>query len=103
MEGLIKIEDLLRYMQDHDLMIAPRHLVKLEQRKERALRQKSLSYRQIAEAGLWGQIGKKAVEARVKKYLINGELEEGEVFFRGNATRIYISSVIRIAKNQGTL
>ena len=35
--------------------------------KERYLRRSSLTYKQIADARIWGDIGKKAVEAIVKK------------------------------------
>jgi hypothetical protein len=98
MEGLVNIPELVSYMKKEGLVWAKETDLKPLKLKERYMRKKSLTYKEIADAHLWGDIGKKAVEAIAKK-----ELQPHEKFKAGIAFKIHRSAVERIAKNRGTL
>jgi hypothetical protein len=107
MEGAITIQSLMQHLQEHDLMIAPRSLVEsnlkeLEvQKMQRAIRtKKSLTFKEIADARLWGAINAKAAKEYAKKYAKPGEIFETS---KGKITRYKIirAAVERIAKQRG--
>ena len=98
MEGLVKISDLVDYMKREGLVWAKESELLPVKLKERYLRKKSLTYKQIADARLWGVESKSRVEAIAKSKVL-----DHEKFKEGNAYKIRISAVRRIGENRGTL
>lgn len=91
------------YLRKNDFVIVPREKAKSEKLKERYLRKHSLSLKEIADAKIWGDIGKQAVKHRVKKYLESGEILPHEIDKSKHTHRIRRQAYERIGKNYGTL
>ena len=102
MEGKVDVREFseyfVQYLREQDLVIMPRQIGEAERLRESYLRKKSLTYKEIADANLWGDIGKKAVETIAKR-----QVQQHAIFQRGNTFRIMISEVERIARNRGTI
>ncbi|WP_424493941.1 hypothetical protein [Salinimicrobium sp. GXAS 041] len=98
MDGTVKIPDLVDYMKREGLVWAKESELLPVKLKERYLRKKSLTYKEISDARLWGKIGKKAVEAIAKSQVLSHEK-----FKEGNAFKIRISAVRRIGEKRGSL
>lgn len=96
MEGTVSIEDFMKHLEDNGYVITHRSEAKKESLRRGYLRRNSLSYKEVSEAGFWGDIGKKAVEAISKK-----ELLPHEKFKDGNKWKIRRSAVERISRNRG--
>ncbi len=109
MTGTIEISAFMQHLEQNDLVISPRTLVEerlmdlevLKLRKS-AKRQKALSYKEIADAQLWGEITTRAVKKFAQKYA-----KEGEIFGTKKGDRpvqkVVITAVQRIAKQRGEL
>lgn len=98
MQALISMPELIDHLKKEGLVLVKESEYIKESLKERYLKKKSLTYKDISDAGIWGDIGKKAVEVIAKK-----SLEDHEKFLKGNVFRIHISAVVRIGKNRGTI
>lgn len=105
MEGIIDISAFMDHLEQHDLVIAPRRLVEkrgaIERKQKHCLRKKMLSFKEISDAGLWGEIQPSSVKAFAKKYAKQGELIQvpnGQKMMY----KITIGAVERIAKIRGT-
>ena len=105
MEGTIEISAFMQHLEKNDLVIAPRRLVddriKLEKKRQQVLKKTVLSFREISEAQLWGEISVKSVKVHAKKYAKEGEILETSI---GNKPQLKIirAAVERIAKARGT-
>lgn len=98
LEKTIKVSELFDYMREEGLVIVPRSEALKYQYKEKVLRKKFLTYKEIADAGLWGDIQKSRVEAIAK-----AEVQPHEIDKSGHTFRISRHAVERIGKNRGTL
>ena len=96
-EDVKTVGELIRYMEDNDLIIAPRQLIKEQQLKEKILRKKWITLKEIADSKIWG-VKKDAVKLIVKKEVDPDCIDAEEAPFK-----IHRSEVERIAKNRGTL
>lgn len=99
----IKVSDFVQYLKEHDLVIIPREKAEEVRLREIYSRKSALTYKQIADAKLWGNIGKQAVKMRVVKYLESGELMPHEIDKTRHPFKIRRQAFERIAKNIGTL
>lgn len=107
MEGVLDINAFMEHLEARGLMIAPRNLVeaslkdaKLERLQKAALSKKALSFKEIADAQLWGPIGTRAVKKHAQKYAKDLEIFEtakGQII----VNKLIISAVKRIAKSRG--
>jgi hypothetical protein len=108
MEGAVDITIFMKHLESNGLMIAPRVLVeerledlKLQQAQKNALNKKALTWKEIADAKLWGNISAKAVKMYAFKYAKPQEIFETK---KGQITvkKLIISAVKRISKAKGT-
>tara|TARA_Y100001963_G_C6693368_1_gene405750 strand:- start:656 stop:949 length:294 start_codon:yes stop_codon:yes gene_type:complete len=97
MDGIVNIPDLLDYMKKEGLVLVKEKDIIPSRLQERYLRKKSLTFKEISDANIWGEIGKSRVEA------IAQDLLPHEKFKSGNKWKVHRSAVERIAKNRGTL
>ena len=97
LERTISIAELFDYMRKEDLVIAPRQLVEQEQLKEKIMRKKWITMKEIADSGIWG-VGKVTVKAIVKDQVDQDAVNKTHAPFK-----IHRSEVERIAKNRGIL
>ena len=101
MEGLIDAQEFVKYFMKHleenDLVLARRSDVKTNQLRSLYLRKKFLTYKEIADAKFWGEIGKNAVKAIAKKQVLDHEINRS-----GHAYKISRHAAERIGKNRGT-
>jgi hypothetical protein len=93
----------MQYLKEHDLVITPREQAESDKLKDRFSKKSALTYKQIADANLWGNIGKQAVKVRVAKYLSNGELLPHEIDKSRQPFKIRRQAFERVGKNLGTL
>ena len=106
MEGYVKISAFMQHLERNDLVIAPRHLVdgraKVEKRRAQVLRKTMISFREIADAELWGaEIKPDAVRAYALKHAKKNELVQIKKGQR-HEYKIIRAAVERIAKAKGT-
>lgn len=106
MEGYIKISDFMDYLDKHDKVITDRRLVDERARKEglqkALLRRKMLTFREIADADLWGDnLSAAAVRAYANKHVKPKEMIEVSHGKR-KEYKITIGAVERIAIKKGT-
>ena len=101
MEGLIDAQEFLQYfmkhLEDNNLVLARRSEVKTSQLRSLYLRKRFLTYKEIADAKFWGEIGKNAVRAIAKKQVLDHEINKS-----GHAFKISIHAAERVGKNRGT-
>lgn len=107
MEGLVNISDFIDELKSKGLVIAPEVLVQegLKSRtkdrlRRRALSKKALSYKEIADAELWGTIGKQAVKLAAENNAKQYEILEVS-WGKKKVKKLIIAAVIRIAKQRG--
>jgi len=76
MEGTINVQQFVEYLQENDLVIAPISQVTVDKRalQVKALKKPALTYKEVAEAGLWGDISQKRAYQLGKQYGREGEL-----------------------------
>ena len=98
LEKVVSIKELFDFMKEEGYVWAKQSDLKTESLKEKYLRKKNLTYKEIADAEIWGDIKKKAVEAIAKK-----QIQDHEKFLKGNSYRVHISAVQRIGQNRGTI
>ncbi|MCM8568894.1 hypothetical protein NE848_05865 [Gramella jeungdoensis] len=91
------------YLRMNDLVIVPKGKAEAERLKEQCLRRKWLTYKEIADSNIWGDIGKAAVKRRITKYLKTGEIESHEINRSKIPHKISRRAWERIGKNYGTL
>lgn len=107
MEGLVNVQDFMTELERKGLVIAPRDLVRsrlqereMERRRKQALNKKLLSFREIADLKLFGDIEARAVRLYAQKYA-----KPGEIITSSNGNRkeykIIIAAVIRLMKKRG--
>lgn len=84
-------------LKSEGLIIVPESYV-AKNLQQKYLRKKSLTFKEIADANLWGDIGKSRVEAIAKEELI-----PHEKFKDGNKWKVHRSAVERIGKNRGII
>ena len=84
-------------LKSEGLIIVPESYV-AKNLQQKYLRKKSLTFREIADANLWGDIGKSRVEAIAKE-----ELTPHEKFKDGNKWKVHVAAVERIGKNRGII
>lgn len=103
----MKLEELMEYIGEYlrrnDFVIVPRAKAETDRLKERYLLKHSLSYKQIADSNIWGEIGKQAVKNRVTKYLKSGEIQPHEIDKSKHPFKIRRQAFERIGKNLGTI
>lgn len=98
MEGTVSIPDFVRYLKDNHLIIAPEDYFKREQLKDKILKKKWITYKEIADSQIWIAKSKSGVERIVKEDVDPDCLDTSKQPFR-----IHRSEVERIAKDRGTL
>ena len=107
MEGAINIQDFMQHLEANNLVIVPRILVEnelnerdLQFARKKALAKKALTFKEIADARIWGNISAKSVKEYAKKYAKAGEIQK---FPYGELERFKImrSAVERLAKKRG--
>ena len=98
MEGYVSIPELIEYMKREGLVFAREADIKPINLQQKYLRKKSLTFREIADANLWGDIGKSRVEAIAKEELI-----PHEKFKDRNRWKVHRAAVERIGKNRGII
>lgn len=107
MEGAINIHDFMRHLKANDLVIVSRSLVEneleassLKKLRRKALSKKALTFKEIADAQLWGDISTKSVKEYAK---IHAKEDEIKKFPFGKIERYKLmrSAVERIAKQRG--
>ena len=96
----------MEYLDRHDKVITDRRLVderaKVEKHRDQVLRKKMISFREIAEAQLWGaDIKVHAVRAYALKHAKKNELVQIKKGQR-HEYKIIRAAVERIAKAKGT-
>lgn len=91
------------YLKLNDLIVVPREKSKADRLRARYLKESALTYKQISDAKIWGDIGKQAVYDKVIKYLETGELQPHEVDRRNRTHKIRRQAFERIGKNLGTI
>lgn len=106
MNGNVSIAELFAHLKKENLVVAPAHLVMDQLTHKSVLRKKILSkraitYREISDSGLWGDITQK------RAYQIAKSLAKPlEIIKPGNkdnsAEKIITSAAIRIAKQRNT-
>jgi len=76
MDQLVSANEFLNYLKRHDLVIAPASMVQEDKRPKQAqaLRKPALTYREISETGLWGDITQKRAYQLAKEYSRDGEI-----------------------------
>lgn len=103
----LKLSEVMEYIGEYfrrnDFVIVPRATAEAEKLKERYLRKRSLTYKEIADSNIWGEIGKQAVIDRVAKYLKRGIIFSHEIDKSGHTHRIRRQAFERIAKISGTI
>lgn len=97
-EKMMRVDDLLEFMRSEGLVFAKREDLERESLQRKYLRKKSLSFKEIADARIWGIPSKTGVKA-----IADREIMEHEIFKRKNAHYIVRSAVERIAKNRGVI
>ena len=109
MSGTVAISDFMQHLEEKGLVIVPRSLVenRLQELKQEKLRksikrEKAVTYKQITDARIWGQISQKAVKSYAKKYAKPGEIFPVKRGLR-SVDKIVISAVERLAKKRGEL
>lgn len=107
MEATVDIHEFMQHLEDQGLMIAPRSLVErniedreIQAKKRRALAKKALTFKEVSEARLWGDISVKAVKSYALKHAKPSEVVTVP---RGKSEqyKIMISAVKRIAIQRG--
>lgn len=107
MGPVIEIEVFMKQLEAKGLMIAPQFLVNerleevhLEKLQRSALSKKALTFKEIADAQLWGTISVKAVKNFAQKYAKNGEIIDTQ---KGKMTvkKIITIAVLRLSKSRG--
>lgn len=98
LEETVSISELFERMRREDLVIVPRGFVKQEQLKEKILRKKWITYKEIADSQIWNAKSKSGVERIVKEDVDKDCLDTSKQPFK-----IHRSEVERIAKNRGTI
>lgn len=91
------------YLRRNDFVIVPRAKAEAEKLKEQYLRKRSLTYKQIADSNMWGEIGKGAVKSRVDRYLKCGDILPHEIDKSSPPFKIRRQAFERIGKNLGTI
>jgi len=109
MDGTIEISAFMDLLEKRDLVIAPRSLVEerladleLLKLRKQLKRKPALSYKEIADARLWGKITNRAALKFAQKYAKPGEIFVTKLGHRP-VQKITITAVERIAKQRGEL
>lgn len=101
MEGTVNISEFVSYLKRNDLVIVPSHQVMPDTTalKDKCWRKKALTFKEIADAELWGSITQK------RAYQIAMEFAKpGEVFVSSDSRKtkkIITTAVRRIAVQRG--
>jgi|GEM_PF-6388505 len=81
MEGLVDVSEFIDELKSQGLVIVPNSFVqeaikeyRISKLKSRYLNKKALSYKEIADAELWGSIAKRSVKAFAEKYAKEHEI-----------------------------
>jgi len=106
MDGLVKIGDLMEYMRNNNLLITTEselhhRLACMEQEKKKSeiKMQRWVSVVDIAAAGVWGNITKKAVYLYAVKHCKDAEILIGST--KSEPTKVNINAVKRLALKKG--
>jgi hypothetical protein len=94
----IDVHQFIEYLQQHDLVIAPAALVRVDKRSMQldALAKPALTYREISECGLWGDITQKRAYQLAKLHGRDAEIiKPGE--HDNSPEKILTAAVKRIA------
>lgn len=109
MTGTIEISAFMDLLEKRNLVIAPRTLVEerladleIVKLQKQFKRLPALTYKQIADAQLWGAIDTRSVKKYAQKYAKLGEIFETRKGQRP-VQKLVITAVERIAKQRGEL
>ena len=102
MEGTIEISRFMEYLSEHNLVVAPASMLKMDKMpiQKKLMAKRALSYREISDSGIWGEISQK------RAYQIAKEMAKPmEIIKPGKRTnspeKIVITAVKRIAQIRG--
>jgi len=102
---VIEVNDFIDKLKAEGLMVGPsvlfergRKVYETEQLRNRCLKKKALTFKEIADAEIFGDVSQKAVKEYVKKYSKKLEMYAPE---NSNKWFVTITGVLRIAKLKG--
>lgn len=102
---VIEVNDFIAKLKAEGLMVGPsvlfergRKVYEVEQLRKRYLSQKALTFKEIADAEIFGKVSQKAVKEYAKKYAKKLEMYSAE---NSNKWFVTLSGVLRIAKLKG--
>lgn len=102
---VIEVNDFIAKLKAEGLMVGPsvlfergRKVYEIERLRSNYLKKKSLSFKEIADAEIFGKVSQKAVKEYVKKYHKTVEMYRLE---NSNKWMVTTTGVLRIAKLKG--
>lgn len=104
MKGTVDIADFMAHLKANNLVIAPSSSIEVDRTvlQKKVLRLTMVSYKQISDSGIWGEITKDRVAQLAKEHARANEiLKITDPRTSGAITKVTRSAIVRIAKMRG--